>query len=533
MVPAALVVVDALPLTANGKLDRSALPAPEFRSTPGRGPRTPQEQQLAELFAQVLSLPQVGVDDDFFALGGHSLLATRLISRIRTVLGVELPLRTLFETPTPADIATRLHELGSARKGVRRLIPVPMVRSAEGVPGVTAPTAIWVPRTEARLDQRIIFPAVTTSAENPRAVLLTGVTGFVGAFILHELLDYISTDVFCLLRTSSPESGRERLAKVAARYGLGIDLQDPRIIVVPGDLAEPDLGIAPSLRALVVDKAEAIIHAGAHVHHLFPYERLKPINVTGTAGLVRLAAEGLPKRFHHISTIGVFGVTGTTREPREIHEWSCLKHERHSPRSGYSASKWVADLLVTNAIDKGANGQIYRLGRISGSIDHGTANVDDMFYRMLMSCAKLGCYPVGPFARTNLLPVDIVARAVVRLALDNTHQRIVHHLHHPYDVGLDAFMMVHDRLYGTETRAVDPAEWLTSLSATAAAGVELPALPYYEYLSDLSQTFLPKISYSNQATLADLTQLDVHVPDINVDVIERYWSFLYQRGHLQ
>jgi acyl carrier protein len=145
MIPAAFVMLDNLPLTPNGKVDRRALPSPELRpelELTFVAPRTPIEEMLASTWACVLGIEQVGVHDNFFELGGHSLLAAQVISRVRDTISIELPLRSLFEAPTIAELASRVENLLSNGQSVQAepLLPIPR---SESIPLSFAQARLW------------------------------------------------------------------------------------------------------------------------------------------------------------------------------------------------------------------------------------------------------------------------------------------------------------------------------------------------------------------------------------------------------
>ncbi|HEY7767282.1 amino acid adenylation domain-containing protein, partial [Longimicrobium sp.] len=143
MVPAAFVALEQLPLTPNGKLDVRALPAPELAPKPDGyvAPRTPTEEVLAGMWAAMLRLERVGVEESFFELGGHSLLATRVVSRIREVFAVEVPLRALFDAPTVAEMARAIEEIRRAELPV--LPPVVPVERTGALPLSFAQERLW------------------------------------------------------------------------------------------------------------------------------------------------------------------------------------------------------------------------------------------------------------------------------------------------------------------------------------------------------------------------------------------------------
>ena len=259
MVPSAFVVLAKLPLTPNGKLDRKALPAPELApANVWRAPRTPQEELLCGLFAEVLGLARVGIDDNFFALGGHSLLATRLISRIRATLDVELAIRSLFEAPTVEALVKRLGNDGQAARPALRA----MARPAE-IPLSFAQRRLWfLDRLEGEGHQSATYTiplAVRLTGALDRAALEAALGDLVER---HESLRTIFPDTLGVPRQLILLEARPRLAVTAVAEA-----------TLPAALAEEaqhgfDLASEPPLRAHLFALSESEHVLLLVIHHI-------------------------------------------------------------------------------------------------------------------------------------------------------------------------------------------------------------------------------------------------------------------------
>ncbi|PPJ40061.1 non-ribosomal peptide synthetase [Nocardia nova] len=209
MVPAAFVVLDALPLTVNGKLDRKALPEPEFETTAFRAPSTPVEEIVAGTFAEVLGIDRVGLDDDFFALGGNSLLATQMAARIGAALEVRVPVRALFEAATVGALAARVERTGTERPR----LPLVAGPRPDAVPLSYAQQRMWF------LNQ---FDTAATVYNIPVAIRLSGALDV--AALRQAVADLVARHE--VLRTIYPEAeSGGAVQQVLAPGAVSIDLE--------------------------------------------------------------------------------------------------------------------------------------------------------------------------------------------------------------------------------------------------------------------------------------------------------------------
>ena len=518
MLPEEFLVLDALPRTPNGKLDRAALPAPTRRSGKSQKsvspPNTPTEHAMAGLWSELLGQERVDVDADFFELGGQSLLAARLVAMARDRIGIRLPIQLLFDAPTVRALSARVDRL---------------LASSEAE---SSPQAELDLEAEAFLDpERKPAGGSFSWPSRPSEIFLTGATGFLGSFLLHELLERTEARVSCLVRCESARHGLARLKKAFRDWRISFADVEDRVHVVRGDLGQPRLGMAPSEWDRLAASCSAIYHVGAWVNLSYPYTPLKPANVGAVYELLELASYSHTKPIHHCSSIGIFYSSAYAQTKTVYEEEPVLPP---IGTSGYNQTKWVAEKLFLKAREKGFPVNIYRFGGVVGHSRSGASNPRDYLAMAIKGLIRVGLVPpqVGSL---EILSVDHLCRALVHLSLSSTAAGKVFHLVGPRPFPF-ATLTELIRGAGYRIEPVSYKQWSGELAPRLRDAPEIePALRYLLGRGGESfrgQRTLPPLQYDRHNTFTALSGSGFELAPVSPRVLLRAIAFLRERGFL-
>ncbi|MGW0522114.1 amino acid adenylation domain-containing protein [Crossiella sp. NPDC003009] len=526
-VPGRLVELPVLPVATGGKVDRKALvaqartPAATAPARPAAPDRWALRDALAEVWQTVLRVrPQP--TDDLFALGGDSLLAAEVVTRTVTVLGLDAAhgsrlVRCLLQDSTLDGFATAVHAL---RRGHDVTGGSAVDFAAEGRLGFPLPP----PR-----------PGRLPCWQRPEHVLLTGASGFVGAFLLDSLVRRTGAVVHCPVRARDAGHARRRVLANLAHYGLSPDAD--RIECFPGDLCAPSLGLAREHAARLADQLDLVVHAGAQVNFLYPYPALRESNVDGTREVVRLAASRRVP-VHFLSTVAVLAGTGTAGV-RHVPEDLPLAHaERLS--MGYAESKWVAEQALRDAAAQGLPVAVHRPYEVTGDQRHGVCNTDTAICSLFRMVAETGLAPDIPLPM-DFVPVDHLADAVVHIATRHPTTDRTYHLTNPNPA---TFADVLDRMRaaGCRIRTLPYPEWVGELVRHVAAHPTSPTAPFVSlcvdrcHSADISvkemyfEGTFPELGRDNAERA--LAGSGLECPPVDTALLDKYLGHLFDSGYL-
>lgn len=520
MIPALWVALEEIPTNEiSGKVDLKSLPPPRSPSPSTNEPKDPIGiNDVAAIWAAVLKTSKTLLkpEDNFFDLGGHSLSLADLSSRLSRYFGFRVPIPRLADNPT---LTGHLETVRAVRDGHTAAVQADL-------PAVL--------HSDATLDDDI-KPASNseiTSVAAANTVLLTGVTGFLGAFLLHDLLESTSARIICLVRFNDPEDddqagGVARIRRNLLDLGLWRDSIMERVEVLPGNLSRTRFGLSPQAFDDLAARVQVIVHAGATVNLVYPYAALRGANVGGTREILRLASKG-GATVQYISTNGVLPPSGQSGWTEDA-----MLDVEDVPKKlldGYGQTKWVAEQLALKAGQRGLPVKIHRCGTISGHSTTGAANAWDLLTALLVESIKLGYAPDVDGWRAEMTPVDYVSKAIVHLASQTQADRTVFHLGDPDPVPTrSVFENLKELGYPTQLLPWDEwvALWYEKRGSTKGGDGA--------FTVDILRSGMPTVEFLRDIVVLDnaLTKpfrAAVERPKVDIDLLETYTRHWFARG---
>ncbi|MFH8655643.1 thioester reductase domain-containing protein [Streptomyces afghaniensis] len=439
--------------------------------------------------------------------GFDSLTSVELRNRLAEATGLKLPPSLIFEHPTPKELVEHLCTLLATATG----------KTPEGAEVDFA--------AEVHLDEDI-RPAgvISRVAADPDEILLTGATGFLGAFLLRDLMRSTTARVHCLVRGTDQADATRRLHENLAWYQVREDIDPARLSVVVGDLAAERLGLTETEFDDLAARVDVVYHAGATVSWLRPYTELAPGNVGGTREVLRLAAAHRTVPVHYVSTTGVFPAPGPGAAPATVTDPTGPAHLLHN---GYLQSKWVAEQVIGLGRSRGLPVSIYRVDVVCGDRVTGACQTKDFVWLSLKGLLEARAVPDSLAGVVHMVPVDYVSAAVVALSRQDTANRTFH-LYNRQNQTFTEFVG-HLRSFGYHLPEVDWDSWSARVRSDRKNAV-VPLLDSFEGMNAGQGTATyPPIDVSD--TEHALLGTGIECPPVDRELFDKYVNFFVRAGY--